>query len=142
MLVGSVLPLRQRSIGREGGGRLRPGLLPAPGAADEQLSRRREVFAVLNIIQTKSDACQIRASELRKAYKLMVPLVLIYYLLKQYPGISKSRQLSSSFPLDLIGREYAISAAAKRLLFLPTQSEQQKEDSLDHNLYMPTPTTN
>ncbi|KAJ1217217.1 hypothetical protein NDU88_004812 [Pleurodeles waltl] len=41
MLVGSVLPLRQRSIGREGGGRRRPGRLPAPGAADEPLSRRR-----------------------------------------------------------------------------------------------------
>ncbi|KAJ1202170.1 hypothetical protein NDU88_005971 [Pleurodeles waltl] len=40
MLVGSVLPLRQRSIGREGGVRRRPGLLPAPGAADEPLSRR------------------------------------------------------------------------------------------------------
>ncbi|KAJ1157257.1 hypothetical protein NDU88_009972 [Pleurodeles waltl] len=41
MLVGSVLPLRQRSIGRDGGGRRRPGRLPAPGAADEPLSRRR-----------------------------------------------------------------------------------------------------
>ncbi|KAJ1198163.1 hypothetical protein NDU88_002007 [Pleurodeles waltl] len=41
MLVGSVLPLRQRSIGREGGGRRRPGQLPAPGAADVPLSRRR-----------------------------------------------------------------------------------------------------
>ncbi|KAJ1200137.1 hypothetical protein NDU88_003964 [Pleurodeles waltl] len=41
MLVGSILPLRQRSIGREGGGRRRPGRLPAPGAADEPLSKRR-----------------------------------------------------------------------------------------------------
>ncbi|KAJ1123480.1 hypothetical protein NDU88_001949 [Pleurodeles waltl] len=40
MLVGSVLPLRQLSIRREGGVRRRPGLLPAPGAADEPLSRR------------------------------------------------------------------------------------------------------
>ncbi|KAJ1192482.1 hypothetical protein NDU88_001789 [Pleurodeles waltl] len=40
MLVGSLLPLRQRSIGREGGGRRRPGRLPAPGVADVPLSRR------------------------------------------------------------------------------------------------------
>ncbi|KAJ1140641.1 hypothetical protein NDU88_006990 [Pleurodeles waltl] len=40
MVVGSVLPLRQLSIRREGGVRRRPGLLPAPGAAVEPLSRR------------------------------------------------------------------------------------------------------
>ncbi|KAJ1083041.1 hypothetical protein NDU88_003201 [Pleurodeles waltl] len=40
MVVGSVLPLRQLSIRREGGVRRRPGLLPAPGAAVELLSMR------------------------------------------------------------------------------------------------------
>ncbi|KAJ1188026.1 hypothetical protein NDU88_004791 [Pleurodeles waltl] len=40
MVVGSVLPLRQLSIRGEGGVRRHPGLLPAPGAAVELLSRR------------------------------------------------------------------------------------------------------
>ncbi|KAJ1117488.1 hypothetical protein NDU88_005688 [Pleurodeles waltl] len=40
MLVGSVLPLRQQSVGREGGSRRRPGRLPASVATDELLSRR------------------------------------------------------------------------------------------------------
>ncbi|KAJ1209652.1 hypothetical protein NDU88_005025 [Pleurodeles waltl] len=40
MVVGSVLPLRQLSIRREGGVRRRPGLLPVPGVAVEPLSRR------------------------------------------------------------------------------------------------------
>ncbi|KAJ1199376.1 hypothetical protein NDU88_003212 [Pleurodeles waltl] len=42
MVVGSVLPVRQLSIRREGGVRRRSGLLPAPGAAVEPLSRRRQ----------------------------------------------------------------------------------------------------
>ncbi|KAJ1216360.1 hypothetical protein NDU88_003963 [Pleurodeles waltl] len=61
MLVGSVLPLRQRSIGREGGVRRRPGLLPALGAADEPLSRRRQRALEKPIIPfaVKSRKCDV-----------------------------------------------------------------------------------
>ncbi|KAJ1171235.1 hypothetical protein NDU88_003105 [Pleurodeles waltl] len=69
MLVGSVLPLRQRSIGREGGGGLRPGRLPAPGATDEPLSRRslaRGLVSTGPCLLKRGDAMSCRRLELEK----------------------------------------------------------------------------
>ncbi|KAJ1207506.1 hypothetical protein NDU88_002897 [Pleurodeles waltl] len=63
MVVGSVLPLRQLSIRREGGVRRRPGLLPAPGAAVEPLSRRGLCLASKPVnyeAEQKVDGCKKR----------------------------------------------------------------------------------